>query len=925
MLELKELSIEHRCMPIGLDASEPRLSWQLVSDQKNVSQTAYEIIVTAQGGAVVWTSGKVESDSSLLTPMAGIALRPRTVYDVSVSVWDNHGEEAHASTCFETGLMNPAETFRSAKWLDDPIPDGENGHPLPVFTTTFTITGQAARARLYLTAHGIYEAALDGEKLGDAWFAPGWTDYHKRLQYQTLPLKLTPGEHTLSVTVGSGWYKGALGFVPTPNHYGSKAGLLALLYIDYADGTSAVIPTDDSWRVTTGPVQSGEFYYGEVYDANAKPASPAAPIIAEYGTENLTAQEDEPVRCIQKLPPINSFVTPAGEWVLDFGQNLTGVVQAVFRVEKGRVVKLRHAESLEEHGNFYTGNLSFAKSEDTYISAGGTAVYTPRFTYHGFRYLCVEGLAENERNPADFSACVLTTDMPRTGDFLCSDTRVNQLQSNIQWSQRDNFLEVPTDCPQRSERLGWMGDIRAYARTALFNSAPTLFLQKWLRDLASGQSEDGAVPYVVPNVLDAPGAPVSTASFWGDAATVVPWELYMASGDKSVLERQYPSMKAWVDYMTSQCGENCLWQKGYQYGDWLGLDAERSGLVDERVGATDVYFLANISYADSLRIVAETAAVLGKMEDADKYARLRKNVVSAFQREYLTASGRMVSESQTACTMALHFDMLPEAFRPAVAEKLASSIAAHKNHIVTGFVGTPFVCDALSENGHHDLAGKIVLQEENPSWLYEVKMGATTIWERWDSILPDRSFNPANMNSLNHYAYGSIGSWLYRRIGGLNILEPGCKRFAVKPQPVKGITWAKLSCKSPYGLIRNEWRCEDHKFRMEAEIPANTTAEVWLPGHDTPEILGSGIYTWTEDTELSLELERYTMETQVKTVLEHPAARAIFQQYAPDFLDNPMMEYVMTSTLNEMLAYSAEVKPLFETVLKAMNEAEKAK
>ena len=907
MLKLTELQVSSRNHPIGLD-EQPVFSWKMVSDIPDTIQTAYRVRVGS------WDTGRVESGDSLFVPYAGPALQPRTAYRVQVEVWDNHGQTACAETGFETGLQGP-DGF-AAQWIADPF---EGEHPLPVFETEFAIDAPVTTARLYITAHGIYEAELDGAKLGDAWFAPGWTSYHKRLQYQTIPVdtaRLTPGRHTLRVTVANGWYKGALGFVPSPNHYGDRAALLAMLCLD-----GRTVATGEGWRVTTGPVQRAEFYYGEDYDAAAPAAAPRSPLLPELDKQNLIAQEDEPVRCVQMLPVVKDFLAPNGEWVLDFGQNITGVVHAKLDLPAGAQVRLRHAESLDENGNFYTGNLSFAKSEDTFRSAGQPAEYLPRFTYHGFRYLCVEGLPESQRDPAAFTACVLTTDLRRTGQFRCSDERVNQLQSNIQWSQQDNFLEVPTDCPQRSERLGWTGDIRAYGCTALFNSDAALFLKKWLRDLAADQGEDGAVPYVVPDVLDAPGQPVSTASFWGDSAVVLPWEIYMASGDRAVLREQYPSMKAWVDYMTAQTGENGLWQTGFQYGDWLGLDAERTGLVDERVGATDPYLAANVSYADSTRLLAKAAALLGYTEDAAHYNTLYDSILAAFRREYLTPTGRMVSETQTALTLALHFGMLPETQRQAAAVRLATSVEAHKNHIITGFVGTPFVCDVLSDNGRHDLAGKLVLQDDNPSWLYEVKMGATTIWERWDSILPDGSFNPANMNSLNHYAYGSIGSWMYRRLGGLEPLEPGYRRFRFQPQPVRGITWAECSLDSPYGIIRCAWRCENGRYTLDLTVPANTTAEVHLPEQAEVLTLGSGTHHWEYATATDLAAERYTMESTLRTVMDHPITRPILEQYAPEFLSNPMMEYVMNNTLNEMLAYAAQARPLFEMILKAMNES----
>lgn len=492
MLKLTELQVSSRNHPIGLD-EQPVFSWKMVSDIPDTIQTAYRVRVGS------WDTGRVESGDSLFVPYAGPALQPRTAYRVQVEVWDNHGQTACAETGVETGLRGP-DGF-AAPWIADPF---EGEHPLPVFETEFAIDTPVTTARLYITAHGIYEAELDGAKLGDAWFAPGWTSYHKRLQYQTIPVdtaRLTPGRHTLRVTVANGWYKGALGFVPSPNHYGDRAALLAMLCLD-----GRTVATGEGWRVTTGPVQRAEFYYGEDYDAAAPAAAPRPPLLPELDKQNLIAQEDEPVRCVQMLPVVKDFLAPNGEWVLDFGQNITGVVHAKLDLPAGAQVRLRHAESLDENGNFYTGNLSFAKSEDTFRSAGQPAEYLPRFTYHGFRYLCVEGLPESQRDPANFTACVLTTDLRRTGQFRCSDERVTQLRSNIQWSQQDNFLEVPTDCPQRSERLGWTGDIRAYGRTALFNSDAALFLKKWLRDLAADQGEDGAVPYVVPDVAGRAGA-----------------------------------------------------------------------------------------------------------------------------------------------------------------------------------------------------------------------------------------------------------------------------------------------------------------------------------------------------------------------------------------------------------------------------------
>ena len=460
----------------------------------------------------------------------------------------------------------------------------------------------------------------------------------------------------------------------------------------------------------------------------------------------------------------------------------------------------------------------------------------------------------------------------------------------------------------------------AFCPTAAFNENIMPFMTKWLRDLASELGPDVSMPQVVPNIM---GNQQDGAAFWGDVVTVLPWTLYRAYGDKRILQHSYDSMKHWGEFIESQCGENGLWQTGFQYGDWLGLDAEANALGDERKGATDDYFTANVCFAWSLQILADTAAVLQYTEDARRWSRRREELVRAFRAEYVTPTGRLVSETQTALILALHFDMVPDEFRPRLLDALEKNIGAHKTHLLTGFIGTPFACLTLSENGRHDLAGRLLLQEDDPSWLYEVKMGATTIWERWNSIRPDGSFNPAIMNSLNHYAYGSIGNWLYTKLCGLEILEPGYKKFALRPQFIKGITHAELTYESVYGKIAIAWRCEGGKITVDATIPVNTTAELTLPEQTETLTLGSGSYRYEYATETSLEIDRYSLETPLHIILEHPAAQAIFAQYAPEFLENPMLEYVKNEPITALLAYGESMRPLFEQVLTAMNQADK--
>lgn len=918
MLTLYDLTTEYKTDPIGLDELQPRFSWKLRSDRKDTRQSAYRL--TVSNGQVMWDTGRVESEQSILVEYMGAVFAPRTAYTWEVTVWDNHDEEAAASGSFETGLLTGAAFEGEAKWITHGLDKEETASP--IFTRTFTLTKSPVGARLYATALGLYEAEVNGQKVDDAYFAPGWTSYHKRLQYQTYTVEnLNEGANELRFILGKGWYAGALGFMPTPNHYGDTTALLAMLVLSYADGTEEIIGTDETWTVSTGTIRFSELYDGETQDHTLPPQPVSAALPFEHGFSALVAQENEPVRCLLTLPVSREFTAPNGDHLFDFAQNLTGWVQVKINGRPGQKLVLRHAESLDENGNFYTGNLSFARATDTYILRGGEQTLRPHFTFHGFRYVCVEGLEDGQ--VVELTACHLSSDLKETGGFRCSDKRVNRLRENIVWGQRDNYLDVPTDCPQRSERLGWTGDATAFTPTAVFHQNIMPFMRKWLRDLAADQDPATGMAQVVPDVLsDGSTGGQNGAAYWGDAATVVPWTLYETYGDKRVLAEQYESMKIWTEFVRRQCGENGLWQSGFQYGDWLGLDTEMNGLADERKGATDDYFAANAIYLWTLQIMADSAAILGDSGDERLYRAEYERVLAAFREEYVTKTGRLVCETQTAMTLALHFGLVEEKDRAAVAERLERNIAAHKTHLTTGFIGTPYLCLALSDNGKHELAGKLLLQEENPGWLYEVKMGATTIWERWNSILPDGSFNPANMNSLNHYAYGSIGFWLYTRLCGLCLLEPGYKKFAVAPQFIKGVTWAELAYESVYGEIRIAWRCEKGTITVDVTVPANTTALLTLPEKEETITLGSGSYHYEYATETRLEQDRYTLETPLRVMLEHPAAQPLIQQYMSQMLDNPMIQYVIDEPISSLLTYAAEARPLYEMILKAMNEAE---
>ena len=773
-MRLYDLRTEYRVNPMGLTAKVPRFSWKMQSQEKDTLQTAYEINVTDENGKVVWNSGKRASDQSVLIPYEGETLADERFYKVKVNVADNHGNTESVEGTFETGIFDNTE-FK-AQMITGDFPEEETA--CPVFGKTFVLDKKVKKARLYATAHGVYEVTLNGQTVGDYRMAPGWTSYHNRLQYQIYDVtEMLAADNKIEITVGNGWYKGILGFYCQPNQYGTQVGAFAELHVEYEDGSKEVIATDETWSVKTGEIRYSEIYMGETIDTDAPEIAEGKAVVKKFDKAVLTAQENEPVRITERISGKELIVTPKGERLVDFGQIVTGVVELHVKGEKGQKIVIRHAEVLDKDGNFYPETLRQAKSIDTFICNGEEQIFRPHFTFHGFRYICVEGLEEFTTD--QFIACVTHSDMEKTGDFNCSNQKINQLQSNITWSQRDNFLDIPTDCPQRDERLGWTGDAQVFSWTAAFNRNTALFYTKWMRDVAAESSLEKGVPHVVPDILGQ-----YSSSAWSDVAVIVPWVVYQIYGDKGILEENWKCMHEWVDYIKNNCGENGLWQTGFQYGDWLALDKEESA---DRTGATDKYMIANAYYLYVTELVKETAEVLGKADEATKYAELYKTTLDAFQREYYTETGRIVSETQTGAILSLYFNLAREKDRKRILNTLLTNIANHKNHLATGFVGTPYICHTLSENGEHEMAATLFMKEDYPSWLYAVNMGATTIWERWNSIKPDGTFDESGMNSLNHYAYGSVGDWMYRKVAGLSQLEPGYKKFQVKPMFVKGI------------------------------------------------------------------------------------------------------------------------------------------
>ncbi|WP_207511109.1 alpha-L-rhamnosidase [Longitalea luteola] len=847
-VQVQNLVIENLSNPIGLDVTNPRFSWQLSSPKRNVLQTAYEIRVASDIKAIskgnVWNSGKVMSDQSVLVPYKGAALISGKRYYWQVRVWDNAGRPSawSAPAFWQMGLLKAADW--KASWI---IPGFEEDslRPAPLFRKEFSNNKKVSAATAYVTAHGLYEAQINGKRVGDAYLTPGWTSYNKRLQYQAYDVtdQLKAGDNAIGITVGNGWFRSELAWGKEKrNRYGKEIALLFQLDITYTDGTTQSIVSDESWKSSTGVIRYSEVYHGETIDARQEKKGWTAagyndagwsPVKrADFSKDVLLATYNEPVKKHETFKPVRIFKTPAGEQVIDFGQNLVGWVKLKVSGKAGDKITVSHAEVLDKAGNFYTENLRVAKAQDVYILAGNAEeTFEPSFTWHGFRYIKLEGYP-GELAPENFTAVALYSDMKPAGSFTSSNSLINQLQKNIEWGLKGNFLDVPTDCPQRDERLGWTGDAQVFFRTATFLQDVNNFFSKWLKDLSADQFESGSVPHVIPNVMGNGGG----SAGWGDVATIIPWGMYITYGDKRVLEEQFNSMKAWVDYMSSQ-STNDLWNKGNHYGDWLfySVNNDRDG----RSAITDKYFIAQCFYAHSTQLLINAANILGKTDEATKYTALLNRIKDAFLKEYTTLNGATTSNTQTSYVLALQFDMLPESMRQQAADRLVKNIKQYKDHLSTGFLGTPYLCHVLSRFGYTDVAYTLLLQETYPSWLYPVKMGATTIWERWDGIRPDSTFQTATMNSFNHYAYGAIGDWMYRVMVGLDTDEEavGYKKIRVKPHIGGGFTYAAASYNTRYGKLASAWKIENEKLLFDVTIPANTTATIYIPVKGSDEVL----------------------------------------------------------------------------------------
>ena len=846
MLEITRLTVEHLTADCVTDCPAPHIAFAVRSDRNGAQLTDAELTVGD------W-SAKVTGDGQTGTTYKGPALLPFTTYSVQLAAKDDEGETAAASMTFETGRM---ETPWKGQW----ITDGDyhfteaKVSPVPmVFRREITTDKPIARARLYATAMGIYEVELNGKKLGNRYFAPGFTSYKSYLQYQTYDV--TPfmtGHDTLTATVAGGWAVGSFVFTRKNRVTADRQALLAELRIEYEDGSVEVIGTDSSWQVTEdSPVRMADIYDGETYDATKETTGwhNAAPETLKI-TPAITAEYGAPVKAHEVMRPMAITTAKDGEVIYDFGQNFAGVIHIKLNGKAGQVITVRHAEILNPDGTLNTTFLRTAKATATYICRDGEQEYSPRFSYMGFRYAGVKGIDPKE---LEIEAVALYSDVAQHGGFHCSDEMLNKLQSNITWSAKSNFVDIPTDCPQRDERMGWTGDINVFAPTALYNFELSRFLEKWLRDVKAEQLPTGGLPNTVP--VQGYGFPATmpemAVDWWGDACVNVPWALYEATGNVDILRAMYPTMQKYVKACRFWAGfgigkHRYIWHTPavLHFGDWVAPDVPKMSQWQGRSKYTATASLCNTSGR-----LAKIARLLGKDEDAAQYETLSAKVADAYCSILTDGSGKAKDEFQTAYVLPLYLNMFPENVKAKAAENLVKLVEKNDYKIGTGFPGTPYILFALADSGHADTAFKMLLNTQCPSWLYEVRVGATTVWERWDGLdengeCPIGDDGTDQMISYNHYASGAVGAFLYRRVLGVEPVLPGYKLFKFAPLVGGGLTEADGTVGTPYGEIKAAWHIENGEMTAEITVPMGTACTVTLPG-GVEQNLSGGSYTLT--------------------------------------------------------------------------------
>ena len=864
MLEIVKVLMDYEKDPVGVEEM-PQFSWKLKSDKRNVVQSAYRLQIAENRDfqTPVYDSGRVESSESAHVRPAGTKgdsaaiLKSAVRYYVRVRVWTEEEESGWCCGEFVTALLDNRE-WKAPFVSAESAPACREESRGTLVRGDFSVGKGLTEAYAFTTALGLYQFYLNGSKVGTDEMTPGWTSYRRHLLYQTYDVTgcLKEGINTAGALVGAGWYKGVMGLTRSRNNYGDQTAFAMQMVLRYDDGREEVICTGEDWKGADAPVVFSEIYHGETYDAaleipgwcggeeagedracetgrGEEPEIWHKTEIVPFDSSVLHAQGGARVTVIDRIPAKEVFVTPNGETVIDFGQNMAGRICVTGCGRKGDVIELRCFEILDAEGNVYLDNLRKAKTTMKYVfGKDGEITYHPYFTYMGFRYALVISYPGTPTVEA-FTAETLHSEMAPAGEITCSNPLLNQLHHNYLWGLKGNFLDVPTDCPQRDERLGWTGDAQIFCRTACYLMDTYTFYKKWLWDLKADQTPEGGVPHVIPNIEEehAEGnwllkqGPHS-ASAWADAAVIIPWTMYLMYGDTAILERQYDSMKRWIGFMKEH-SEDYIWNYRLQLGDWVALDAEEGSFF----GATPTDLTSTAYFAYSTGLFAKIAAIL-KKEEAAEYEELYGHIVKKFQDTFFHEDGTMTAQTQTAHIVALFFGLVPEGKKETVTDGLKRLLEKENGHLVTGFIGTPYFCHALSQNGCLKEAYDLLLKEDYPSWLYQVKMGATTIWEHWDGIKPDGTMWSPGMNSFNHYAYGAIGEWMYRVMAGIDTDEAeegaGFRHLVIWPRMGGGLSYTDAVHETVYGPVRVRWEAEGSRISLLAEIPANTSASIRL-------------------------------------------------------------------------------------------------
>ena len=843
------LRCAHLVDPLGVAPDRIRLSWRLEGPGRGRAQTGYQVVVAPDGQPAVWDSGRVPSAGSADIAYQGRPLARGGRYSWQVRVWDEDQAVSEWSepAWFEVEL-DPADGWR-ARWIglgrvredfrapistDPADPLRHALTPAPYLRRGFTVSQPVVSARLYVTARGLYEARLNGQQVGDGVLAPGWTDYAQRIGYQTYDATglLRPGENVLGALLADGWYSGFVGFDAkrAGAQYGAAPEFLAQLVIGFADGTDQWVVTDGEWRARFAAVRHADLLMGERHELALEPHGWDSPGFDPAGWRParcrdrdgtpLVADPGPPVRVTQEIAPRRIERDAAGRHIADFGQNLTGWLRVAVSGPAAACVRIRHGEVLTPEGSLYTENLRTARQTDEFTTAGGPAIFEPRFTLHGFRYAEISGYP-GEPAPGDIVARVVHSNIPATGSFESSADWLNQLFRNIDWGQRGNFISVPTDCPQRDERLGWLGDAQVFARTACYNRDVAAFFAKWLDDVADAQHESGAFPDIAPRLT----IPWAGSPAWGDAGVIVPWTLHKMYGDTAILHRHFAAMTAWMDFLERDNPDYLRSHNlGNSYNDWLAPGADE----------TPRELLATAYWAYDAALMGEIAEAVGRPDQAAGYRALRAKIGSAFTDAFVTAGGQIASGTQTAYALGLHMQLIPDEVRAAAASHLVDAIQRAGWCLSTGFVGVGYLLPVLSSTGHDDVAYRLLEQRAAPSWRYMIDQGATTIWERWDGWTQEHGFQSAWMNSFNHYALGSVGEWLYRFVLGID-QDPGQAgfgRLVLRPHPGGVLRSARGSYRSVRGTVSSGWQLDGGQFRFRVEVPPNVTASVRVPSAD---------------------------------------------------------------------------------------------